>query len=119
MITRTRYEVAYLRPGSTDVEETEVEVWATDEMRAELEGRRQGLRGPVVDSTTRTITDLGDARNLDALKVWAALVRLGLYEGKSTAFRNDHCVGIAKVGGDDNPGAAVDPTQPAASTGSA
>lgn len=126
MITRTRYAVAYLNPSSTEIEEVEIEVWGVDEMRAELEARRFGLLGPTVNKD-KTVTDLGDANNRQALDVWAALVRLGLYTGKSPDFRTKHCVGIKKVGDPDDhdPDSStsgvepVDPTRQADPTRSA
>lgn len=110
-IKRTHYEVAYLNDG--DVAEIDIEVWAVDEMRAELEARRSGLKGIVADADTKEVSDLGDVRNRQALEIWAALTRLGLYKGKAIEFRREHCIGIEKVREE-----PVDPTPSEATTAS-
>ena len=112
-IKRTKYTVEYIK--GDEVAEAEVEVWATDEMRAEMEARRIGLRGSVVDSDSKVITDLGDVRNRQGLEIWAALTRLGLYSDKAMKFRLEHCIGYEKV---EEPATVVDPTQPEANTAS-
>lgn len=111
-ITRTEYDVAFVDPATKDIVEHRIEVWSSDEMKAELLARRSGIKGSVVDSDTKVITDLGDVRNRQGLEVWAALTRLGLYDGKAEEFRREHCVGIEKVG----EAQPVDPTQSEAST---
>lgn len=110
-IKRTRYAVAFVKDG-TEVEH-EIEVWAVDEMRAELEARRSGLHGIVVDASTKVATDVGDQRNREALEVWAALTRLGLYDDKAIVFRREHCIGVEEIKAE-----PVDPTQSEATTAS-
>lgn len=113
-LTRTKFDVAFIDDKGTE-QEHQIEVWAVDEMRAEMEARRIGLRGSVVDSDSGVITDLGDIRNRQGLEVWAALTRLGLYTGKAMTFRREHLIAVEKVKVDP---VAVDPTQPEASTAS-
>lgn len=111
-ITRTTYDVAFQDPAAPGrILETEVEVWKCDELRAEMEGRKINLRGPVVDTGGKQVSDLGDHLNSDALKVWAALVRTAQYTGKAHEFRLRDVVEFKKRGESD-----VDPTQPDTST---
>ncbi len=91
-------------PGSEEPRLFErVEVRAADELRAELEARVQG------------IPDLRTAAyHTYHLWVWAAMVRLGHYQGKFKPFV-DQLIGCEVS---ETPTAPPDPTQPAASADS-
>ncbi len=117
-----RHTVAFVRDGG--IVEHEVDVWGVDKMRAELEARRHGLRaasatkgkGDAVD-----VRDLGDMLNREALNLWAACLRLGLYEDPAVKWRTEDYVGSVKhkAEGSEEGGLDVDPTQSAASTSDA
>lgn len=116
-IKRTRYDVAYIPDEDrTQVIEEQIEVWGVDELRAEQEARRQGARLPqVVDGK---IMDLGDFNKVQALQVWAALVRLGRYDKKAIEFCTADYVGADKVKADGDQGDELDPTRPEVNTDS-
>lgn len=124
-ITRDRYRVAYRDPKQDTETEALVEVLGVDELRAEKQARQAGVRQPQVDARTRQVTDLGDYHNMEALKLWAALVRTGVYEEKAMAFLATDYYGSEKVDANGDPlkpdsaPAPVDPTQPAENTDSA
>lgn len=118
-----RFEVAFLA-NDEHVEHT-VEVWGVDRLRAEREGRKIGLKGQKVRvrSGRRTdddidVDDMGDLLQREALEMWAACVRLGLYAESADAWRNRDFIGSEKAPG---PGgeADADPTPPGLSTGDA
>lgn len=116
-ITRDRYIVAFLVDGTE--QQHEITVLGVDELRAEKAARGANVRGPQVDARTKQVTDLGDFHNMEALKLWAALVRNKLYDAKALAFLTEDYVGSEKVGDPDDSPETVDPTQPAESTDSA
>lgn len=90
-------------PDQPDAEPIEhvVEVRAGDQLRAELEGKKRGVK-------------LEDAMHQSHLWVWAAMVRTGTFAGKFEEFV-DRCVQL-----DDEPDEVdVDPTAPAVSPDSA
>lgn len=66
-----------------------------DQMRAELEAKRMGLKG----------TDM--PIHLQGLFAWASMVRSGNFDGKSRAFI-DACVSVEDV---KDSGETVDPTE--------
>lgn len=75
-----------------------------DQLRAELEGRKMGV-------------DLKMGIHTTALWAWAAMTRLGLYEGKFREF-GEACL-TAQNADEDEPAPDVDPTQQDQSTDSA
>lgn len=113
-IKRDTYDVAFLTGG--DEQLTTVTVLGVDELRAEKAARGANVRGPQVDSRTKQVTDLGDYQNMEALRLWAALVRVGAYDDKAIAFLTTDYMGSSKVN-EDEPGDVVeDPTRPAENT---
>lgn len=124
-ITRDRYRVAFRDPCHDAETEALVEVLGVDELRAEKAARQAGVRPVQIDARTRQVTDLGDFHNMEALKLWSALVRTGAYEDKALAFLSTDYYGSEKVDAngdpikpDDEPAAPVDPTRPAENTDS-
>lgn len=117
-----KHDVAFLKDGAV-VEHT-VEVYGVDQLRAELEGRRAGIQGQRASTSVRggqsgskvDINDLGDMLNRKALDLWAACVRLGLYEGDSRKWRTEDFVGSEEHQGAE---VDVDPTPEGPSTGAA
>lgn len=113
-----RYELAWL-DTDRNVTEAEVEVLGVDKLRAELEARRAGLRGIGMDVRTKSagasVSDLGDTLNRDALNLWAAAVRMGLYDGPAVQWRTADYVGSNKL--NPEPEESPDPTPPAAPYG--
>lgn len=122
-----RYDVAFVDQNEGGaVVEHRVEVWGVDRLRAEMEARRGGIRGQVANVRGKgddvDVTDMGDMLNREALDLWAACVRLKLYDKPSIAWRNEDYVGSEKVkdaDGDDAQDVDVDPTPSGPSTGSA
>lgn len=119
-----RFEVAFVKDG--EITEHVVEVWGVDRLRAEQEARRNGIRGQVANVRGKgadniDVTDFGDMLNREALDMWAACVRLGLYDRPAQAWRTEDYVGSAKVK-DPATGEAdeveTDPTQPGPSISS-
>lgn len=123
-INLDRYRVAFLDSRGEPAERV-IEIRGVDELRAEKSARAANVRGPSVDARTRQVNDLGDFHNMEALKLWAALVRVGAYDEKPIPFLTSDYLGSEKVdanGDPIKPGAApetVDPTQPAENTDSA
>lgn len=117
-----KHDVAFLKDGAI-VEHT-VEVYGVDRLRAELEGRRHGIQGQRANTSVRggkgvsnvELTDMGDMLNRQSLDLWAACVRLGLYEGDSRKWRTDDYVGSEKH---QAPEEAADPSPEGPSTGTA
>lgn len=113
-----RYEVAWL-DSDRKITEAEVEVLGVDKLRAELEARRAGLRGIGMDvrgkSASASVSDLGDTLNRDALNLWAAVVRVGLYDGPAVKWRTEDYAGSNKLTPD--PEESPDPTPPAEPSG--
>lgn len=87
-----------------DVEEYRIEVRATDQLRGELEGKR--IPGVGVKDAMHTVY----------LWSWAAMVRLGYWTGGFAEFQK-RCITSEKADGE--PAIPVDPTDQAASSGSA
>lgn len=122
-----RYDVAFIDPTSGERVDHEIEVWGVDRLRGEMEARRAGVRGQSANAQTRgnggnvDITDMGDMLNREALDIWAACVRLGLYDKASGEWRNSHFVGSEeRKDADGDPAETdVDPTPSAPSTGGA
>lgn len=103
-IERMYFDVLLDDPETPDATvEHRVEVRATDQLRAELEGKK--LRG----------IGLSDAMHTTYLWCWAALVREGKFAGNFSTFV-EQCI---QAGGDKKANKPVDPTQLAASTDSA
>lgn len=122
-IIRRFYRVAFLDQRGEELERV-IEVRGVDDLRAEKAARGANVRGPQVDTKTKSVTDMGDFQNMEALKIWAALVRLGHYDAKALAFLTNDYIGSETcdqdgnkidAGPDDN-GTPLDPTQPAEST---
>lgn len=80
-----------------------VPIILSDQLRGELEGKRHGI-----DNTY--------PMHLSALWAWAAMLREGHYAGTFAEFK-DACLDYNKV--DTGESDDLDPTRPAASTGSA
>lgn len=119
-ITRDRYEVAFLDDNG-QVAEHEIEVWGVDILRGEQESRRAGYKFSVIDHQAKMTVDVGDTRSREAMEVWAACVRLGLYNHPAVKWRTEDYVGANKLTSvrpeDAKPAPeAVDPTQPEDST---
>lgn len=119
-ITRDRYEVAFVNDDG-DVVEHVIEVWGVDILRGEQESRKAGYKFSVVDHQARMTVDVGDTRSREAMEVWAACVRLGLYSHPAVKWRTEDYVGAQKLTSsrpDDGKPAPepVDPTQPEDST---
>lgn len=122
-----RFDVAFLKGGAV-VEHT-IDVYGVDRLRAELEGRRQGIQGQRANTNIRggqavtavEMTDMGDMLNRKALDVWAACVRLGLYDGDARKWRTEDYVGheAVKDAAGQDAGGDVDPTPEGPSTGTA
>lgn len=101
---RTTFDVMMRTPTEADPDATSehtVTLVLGDQLRGELEGKKLGLS--VEAHPTHTAS----------LWVWAAVQRLGIYEGTFHDFKSD-CVDFEKVGEDD-----VRPTTQAASPDSA
>lgn len=114
-----RFDVAFLKDG--EVVEVEVEVYGVDRLRAEMEGRRSGLKGQTARvrhgrSDDVDIDDMGDMLNRQALEVWAACVRLKLYDAPAAQWRTSDYVGSEEI---KDAEADADPTQSGPSTGDA
>jgi hypothetical protein len=102
---RTSFDVLMRTPSEDNLEATtehRVTLVLGDQLRGELEGKKFGLS--VEAHPTHTAS----------LWVWAAVHRLGLYDGTFNDFKSD-CVDFEKVKDDVD----VDPTQLAALSGSA
>lgn len=116
-----RFDVAFLKDG--EVVEHEVEVYGVDRLRAEMEGRRSGLKGQSArvrggrsNSDDVDIDDMGDMLNRQALEVWAACVRLKLYDAPAAQWRTSDYVGSEEI---KDAEADADPTRSGPSTGDA
>ncbi|WP_408898642.1 hypothetical protein ACJ5H2_05915 [Nocardioides sp. R1-1] len=117
-----KHTVAFLKDGQ--VVEHDIEVYGVDRLRAELEGRRQGIQGQRANTNVRggkgttnvELTDMGDMLNRKALDLWAACVRLGLYEADSRKWRTEDFVGSEEH---KDEATETDPTQQGPSTGAA
>jgi hypothetical protein len=111
------HDVAFVKDGN--VVEHEIQVWGVDKLRGELEARWLGAKGVGVDVKGRDnvdIKDLGDHLTREALNLWSACVRLGLYEGDSRKWRLEDYVASEKH---ETPKDEPDPTPSAQSTGPA
>lgn len=85
----------------------EVPVILADQLRGELEGKKQGL-------------DIKLSMHTTALWAWSAMCRLGHYDGPFQDFKAD-CIALGSPDDIDHPESLpdVDPTQPGLSPGSA
>lgn len=89
-------------PENTGHVEHVVELTFADQLRGELEAKKNGIP----DSAALHVT---------AVWCWCALTRTGLYDQPFQQFLNVDCLDIER----EDDGENVDPTQPAAPVGSA